>query len=312
MNNQSEILSDKQITDLSNFLKRINYSKADLLNDTKKKVFKGLDISTTSKKSMEDLIRQINQNFDIEKIISIISADMYEKYEKTISQGQAESLLRRILGLSLSSTARSQLYELRKKIQKYERFNAYFGEFGKIHDYALKILILGLEEEQASKLNSFLDRAKISPGKKIIGVDFYTKLIENYDKSLVNLQIWDISKYEKFKSIRNQYYRGAIAAIFTFDKTNRESFDSIRKYYSELKEKTNLKFSIKRMKKQEFEMPIALVGLGGDSIIPYDDIYNLAKEFNAQYYEITDIDDDPFQEMLTVLTYQVSTRIQQE
>lgn len=312
MNNKSEKLKDKQITDLSIFLKKINYTKVDLLNGTNKKVFKGLVVSTTSKKSMEDLIHQMNQNFDIHNIVSNISADIYEKYDKAISQGQIEALIRRVLGFRLSSTERSQLYELRKKVQKYEKFIAYFGEFGKLHDYVLKILILGLEEDQASKLNNILDKAKITPGKKIIGVDFYTKLIENYDKSLVNLQIWDISNYEKFGTIRNQYYRGSIAAIFTFDKSNRESFDSIRKYSSELKEITNLKFSIKHMKNKKFAMPIALVGLGGDSIIPYDEVYNLAKEIDAHYYEITDIDDDAFQEMLTVLTYQVSTRIQQE
>jgi len=287
MNNKNEILSDKQITNLTKFLKKINYKKLSLFKD------------------------QINRDLDIENIIENVSSEIFEEYDKAISIGQAKAILKRILGFTLSSTDRSQLYELRKKIKKYEKFITYFGEFGKTYDYILKVLILGLEEDQANKLNSVLDKSEISPGKEIIGVDFYTKLIENFDKSLVNLQIWDISNYTKFGTIRNQYYRGAIVAILTFNKTSRESFELIKKYCAELKEKTNLKFSIKRLKGTKFAMPIALVGLGGDSIIPYDEIYNLTKEFNAQYFEMIDVEDDSFQQMLINLTYQVATRIQQ-
>lgn len=287
MNNKNEKLKEPQITNLIKFLKKINYREVDLIRD------------------------QINQDLDTKNIISKISSDLCENLDKAISMGQAKAILKRILGLTLSSTERSQLYELRKKIKKYEKFIAYFGEFGKTIDYALKVLILGLEEDQANKFSYVLDKAKITPGKGILGVDFYTKLIENYDKSLVNLQIWDISNYAKFETIRNHYYRGAIVAIFTFDKTNRESFELLKKYFSELKEITNLKFRIKRLKEKKFAMPIALVGLGGESTIPYDEIYNLAKEFNAQYFEITDVEDDSFQQMLINLTYQVATRIQQ-
>jgi len=287
MNNKREILKDEQISNLIKFLKKINY--------------KGVDFVTN----------QINLDLKIESIISKISSDFYKKFDKAISEGQAKAILRRILGLTLSSTERSQLYELRKKIKKYEKFITYFGEFGKTFDYVLKVLILGLEEDQVNKLSIVLDKAKVAPGKEIIGVDFYTKLIENYDKSLVNLQIWDISKHYRFKTIRNQYYRGAIIAIFTFEKTNQESFELLKNSFSELKKKTNLEFSIKRLKGKKFAMPIALLGLGGECVIPYDEIYKLAKEFNAQYFEMTDVEDDSFQQMLINLTYQVATRIQQ-
>jgi GTPase SAR1 family protein len=287
MNNKNEVLSDKQITNLTKFLKKINYKKLTLFKD------------------------QINRDLDIENFIENISSEIFEEYDKAISIGQAKAILKRILGLILSSTDRSQLYELRKKIKKYKKFITYFGEFGKTFDYILKVLILGLEEDQANKLNFVLEKSKISPGKDIIGVDFYTKLVENYDKSLVNLQIWDISNHKKFGTIRNQYYRGAIVAILTFDKSNRESFELIKKYCAELKEKTNLQFNIKRLKGKKFRMPIALVGLGGDSVIPYDEIYNLAKEFDAQYFEMLDVEDDSFKQMLINLTYQVATRIQQ-
>ena len=121
MNNKREMLKDSQITNLIKFLKKINYQQVDLVKD------------------------QINQDLETETIISNISSDISEKYDKAISKGQAKAILIRILGLTLSSTERSQLYELRKKIKKYEKFITYFGDFGKTHDYILKVLILVMQ-----------------------------------------------------------------------------------------------------------------------------------------------------------------------
>jgi len=303
-----ENLSATQTTNLINFLKRVKYSKQNLIKESRTDVSLDLEESKVFNKNLEELIQYLVQKFDLNWLIWKISSDIYDLYDKTISQGQVIAILRKVLGLKLSSTERSQLYDLRKKIRKYELFLTHFGEWGKEYDYILKILIFGLNEEQANKINYVLDKAKITPGKEIIGVDFYTKLIENYDKSLVNLQIWDISKHGKFSSIRNQYYRGAIAAILTFDKGNRESFDLLKRYYSELKEKTNLKFRFKKLKNIYADMPITLIGIGKSDLIPMDEVYSFVKEINGQYVELDDIDDDSFQNTLTYLTYQVITR----
>ncbi|NHJ25081.1 MAG: hypothetical protein EAX89_10925, partial [Candidatus Lokiarchaeota archaeon] len=69
MNSNFETFSEKQVTSLSNFLRRIEYSS-----------------------------EKISKTLNIEKLAMSIS----EKYEKTISQGQVKAVLRRILGLTLT------------------------------------------------------------------------------------------------------------------------------------------------------------------------------------------------------------------
>ncbi len=278
MNSNIEILNEKQVNELSNFLRKIECSS-----------------------------EKVSNSLDIEKLTKIIS----EKYEKAISQGQVKAIIHRILGLTLTSTERSQLYELRQKIQKYERFLTYFREWGYKYDYELKIIILGVIDEQSEMLSKILNKPRNSPDRNIIGVDFYTKLIDNFDKTLTNLQIWDVSNYTRFESIRKQYYKGAAAAILVFDKSNQESFDLTKRYYIELKEVTGLKFSRRSRKVKEISMPLALIGVGQTKNIPIEEIYSTAKDFGAQYFDFEDIYDENLQETFTYLAYQVILRFQE-
>ena len=272
------------------------------------------NIETLNEKQSSDLIQfltkleypttTISKKIDIEKLSSEIS----ENCEKTISQGQVKAIIRRILGFPLTSTERSQLYELRQKIQRYERFLNYFGEWGYKYDYQLKIIMFGLKDEESETLSNIFTRAKNIPNRGIIGANFYAKLIENLDKSLTSLQIWDIADYSRFELIRKQYYKGAAAAILIFDKSNRESFELIKKFYAELKDITGLKFSSKSGKRREIRMPITLIGIGKQSDISMEEIFSTAKDFAAQYFDIEDLYDKKFQEAFIYSAYQVVLR----
>jgi len=280
MNSKIIFLKDKQMNDLKNFFKKIELS--------------------TEKASKE---------FNIEEVSSQIS----EKYEKTISPGQAEAVLRRVMGITLSSKERSQLYDLRKKIQRYEKLLTNFTEWGIKYDYLLKMIILGLAEEQSDYLPQVFNKLNIVPERAVIGVNFFTKLTENYDKTLTRLQIWDVTSSNRFATIRPQYYRGAAAAILVFNKENRDSFDMIKKYYNELNEITGLKFKLKLKRRllKEISIPIALVGIGSNLVIPYEEILSLTKDIGANYFEIGNIEDDRFQETLDLIATQVLVKLQE-
>ncbi|NHJ23913.1 MAG: hypothetical protein EAX89_05025, partial [Candidatus Lokiarchaeota archaeon] len=211
----------------------------------------------------------------------------------------------------LSSTERSQLYELRQKIQKYEKFLTYFGEWGHKYDYELKMIILGLKDEQSEILSQILCKSKITAERKIIGLNFYNKLIDNFDKTVTNLQIWDVSNNKRFESIRKHYYKGATAAILVFDKNNLESFNLVKRYFIELKDVTELKFSRKSLKLKEIKMPLALVGIGRQNNIPIEEIYLTAKNLGAQYFDFEDIYDETLQEVFTYCAYQAILRFQE-
>jgi len=275
-----EKLNQKQLNDLTQFLKKIDYE-----------------------------IELNSYNLSIEKISSEIS----EKFEKTISPGQVKALLHRILGLTLTSTERSQLYDLRKKIHRYEKFLNCFGEWGIKPEYLLKVIIIGLSDQQSETLGRILKKPGVNPGKSIIGVNFLTKLIENFDKSLTKLQIWDITRDIRFESIRTMYFKGALAAILVFNKESQESFDLIKNYYDEINKTTGLKAKKKEKGKKvkEFDMPLVIIAIGQKSHIPMDEIYSLSKNLGAQYFDLNEISDDEFQDALKYVAYQCLTRWQE-
>lgn len=53
----------------------------------------------------------------------------------------------------------------------------------------------------------------------------------------IKFHIWDTGGQERFRSMANLYYRDAIAAILTYDCSNEKTFDSIRFWIDELKNK---------------------------------------------------------------------------
>jgi GTPase SAR1 family protein len=220
-------LIDKEINDLKKFFKKIDYPT-----------------------------EKISKEFNIKEVSSQIS----EKYEKTISPGQVEAVMRRVMKKTpLSTKQRSQLYDLRKKIKRYEKFLTYFGEWGKEPNNLFKVIIIGLNEDQSRKFHSLLITPKNSGERITIGVDFHTKTIESYDKSLTKLQFWNVSGNKRFESLREHYYKGAHAMIIVYEKGNQESLNSAKMYYSEFKKTTNLKFKLLKLRNVLIETSIILV-----------------------------------------------------
>src|SRR6056297_474027 len=74
--------------------------------------------------------------------------------------------------------------------------------------------------------------------KLTIGVEFAVKTISittvDGRDLLVKLQIWDTGGQERFQYVRPLYYKGAMGAIVLFDVTNRESFDHVSKWITEV------------------------------------------------------------------------------
>ena len=65
------------------------------------------------------------------------------------------------------------------------------------------------------------------------GAFFVTKKV-TVDGTKVRLQLWDTAGQERFRTITSSYYRGAQGIILVYDVANRESFDGLPKWYSEL------------------------------------------------------------------------------
>ena len=69
--------------------------------------------------------------------------------------------------------------------------------------------------------------------KSTVGVEFLSKQFQVEGHS-IKAQIWDTAGSEKFRSITNQYYKGAKGALVVYDITNQSSFESVDKWMSEV------------------------------------------------------------------------------
>ncbi|MHA1196213.1 MAG: hypothetical protein ACTSRH_09045 [Promethearchaeota archaeon] len=274
INSKILYLTEKQINILENFFKKIDFP-----------------------------IKNISNEFDIEKV----SLDISNQYEKTISPGQVEAIILRLMGKQLSSKERTQLYNLRKKIRRYERFLNKFKEWGKKYDYVFKFLILGLTDEQSNYLSNIFVEPNIPTDKDILGVQFFTELIENIDKIFIKLQIWDISGDERFEVLRLKYYKGAHSAILIYNKEDPNSINIIKKYYEELIKATNLKtkFIFKRKIIKEVQMPLTIIFIGNKSEISAENMTFIKENITNNCFEIKDIKDNHFSEIIKIITSQI-------
>jgi len=115
------------------------------------------------------------------------------------------------------------------------------------YDFTWKIMMLGDASVDKTSLTIryisgfFLDDLKLT-----IGVDFYSKTTTFHGKK-VKLQIWDFGGEERFRFLLHQYCKGANAAFFLYDITNRLSLDHLPDWTQIIREHTG-------------DIPIFLVG----------------------------------------------------
>lgn len=121
-------------------------------------------------------------------------------------------------------------------------------------EYLCKICIIGIPDKLKTTMVRIFTEGKFSQDYlPSLGVDITTKQIQ-INNNNVKLILVDTSGKEFFGKDRPSYYRGASAAIITFDKGDRDSFMTVKKWYKEFVNE------IDRVKKPRFQVPIALVG----------------------------------------------------
>ncbi|RXW17379.1 hypothetical protein EST38_g8471 [Candolleomyces aberdarensis] len=100
----------------------------------------------------------------------------------------------------------------------------------------VKLLLIGNSSVgKSSLLLRFSDEQWLPEDESsaTIGVDFRVHKMEVNGKK-VKLSIWDTAGQERFRTITSSYYRGAQGIILVYDVANRESFDALPRWYSEL------------------------------------------------------------------------------
>jgi small GTP-binding protein len=213
-------------------------------------------------------------NFELifaEKASQII---LLEKSKEEISQ--IESILE-----NLEQSIKTILNDLRLKEISIEESKA-FPETGRGYDsidYKFKIIICGDPGVgKTSLILRFTQKVFKRNYIPTLGVVVSDRTF-NIDGTVVQLVIWDIAGQVKFDTMRQQFYLGTDGVVLVFDLTNSKSFESIPKWYQDIRNKLH----------KTREIIGFVVGnktdLVHDKIVISKEASNLANNFNLEYIE---------------------------
>ena len=102
-------------------------------------------------------------------------------------------------------------------------------------DHIFKVLIIG--DSSVGKSNillRFSDNIFHDTFLPTIGVDFKIRNVKMSNQT-IKLNIWDTAGQERFKTITSTYYKGAHGIILVYDITDRESFNNINNWLTEVR-----------------------------------------------------------------------------
>ncbi|KAI9098344.1 P-loop containing nucleoside triphosphate hydrolase protein [Phlyctochytrium arcticum] len=99
-----------------------------------------------------------------------------------------------------------------------------------------KLLLIGDSGTgKSSLLLRFTDDMWLQPDEvsATIGVDFKVRIVDVEDKRY-KLTIWDTAGQERFRTLTSSYYRGAQGVILVYDVSNRQTFEHLPLWFTEL------------------------------------------------------------------------------
>ncbi|WXG42633.1 MAG: GTP-binding protein [Promethearchaeati archaeon SRVP18_Atabeyarchaeia-1] len=147
------------------------------------------------------------------------------------------------------------------------------------YDYLFKVIAVGNGAVGKTSITLRFSTGKFRDSYIMtIGVDFAIKTIEVQSREgvkKVKLQIWDTGGQERFSYVRPLYYKGAMGGLVVFDVTQPESFESVPKWFEEVR-------------KNRGDVPLILVGNKvdlDDRKVSSEQAQQLAKKIGVKYLE---------------------------
>jgi len=101
-------------------------------------------------------------------------------------------------------------------------------------DFLFKLLLIGDSGVGKSCLLLRYCEESFTPSFiTTLGIDFRIKTIK-LDGKIIKLQIWDTAGQEKFRTITNSFYRGAMGVFLVYDVTSVDTFTAIHKWMNNI------------------------------------------------------------------------------
>ena len=108
-----------------------------------------------------------------------------------------------------------------------------------------KIIVVGdTNVGKTTVLNNYAYGFKKRDHVSTVGADFIVTQKTTKKGQLFQLQLWDVTGEELFRSMVKTFYKGIIGAIIMFDVTNRKSFESVSYWIKNIRKNTSNHYSL--------------------------------------------------------------------
>ncbi|XP_076164899.1 ras-related protein Rab-38-like [Ptiloglossa arizonensis] len=150
-------------------------------------------------------------------------------------------------------------------------------------EFLFKFLVIGDYGVGKTALVRRYTEGRFTSNYKItIGADFAIKALDWDPHTKINLQLWDVAGHERFGYMTRVYYKYAVAAALVFDISRVATFQSIKKWLSDLREKVTLP--------DDTNIPVVLLANKCDipcPVVPIEQIAKFCKENNIGAWYVT-------------------------
>lgn len=109
------------------------------------------------------------------------------------------------------------------------------SKLNKRNEAIFKVITLGdIGVGKTSLMNKLVNNT-FSATRASVGIDMLrTKMKLAKTNQDCELRLWDTAGQEKFKTLGSTYFKSADGVLLVFDITNKESFDSVAKWFREM------------------------------------------------------------------------------
>ena len=107
-------------------------------------------------------------------------------------------------------------------------------------EYVYKILLLGDSSVGKSCfLLRYCDKTFQNAHLVTIGLDYRLKSMKLKSGKNIKLQIWDTAGQDRFRAITKNYFKGSHGIILIYDVTNRQTFENVKSWISQIREEAS-------------------------------------------------------------------------
>lgn len=171
------------------------------------------------------------------------------------------------------------------------------------YDYLIKLLVIGNSGVgKTNMLLKFCDNNFMTSHLTTIGIDFKIKTIL-IGKDKVRLQIWDTAGQEKFKTITQTYYRGAMGIVLTYAINERETFEDIQNWIKQIKMHASDNV-VKVLVGNKIDI--------NDRRVSYDEGAQLAADLGVRFFETSAKTGEKIEELFYYMAEEIKKKLDEE